>query len=339
MHRKGINYDVGIFLTPDSPSRETFDPAIVQREMEIIKNEVHCNAIRITGQDVGRLTTAAECALRQGLEVWLSPFWVNATEQETLRYLAECAQAAEHLRQQSPQVIFVVGCELTGFMQGLVEGKTVFERMNTFMKPWLLLKSTLVKGPFNKRLNSFLAKAVATVKQHFHGQLTYASAPWETVDWSVFDVVGVDYYRDKMNKATYQQTLRKYFTYGKPVVILEFGCCTYQGAEDKGSYGWVIVDRSATPRKLKGDFVRDEKGQADYLMDLLDVFQAEGVEGAFVFTFVSPSYPSSDDPLYDLDMASYSIVKTLPNQTGTAYKGLPWEPKESFARVARAYQE
>ena len=74
-------------------------------------------------------------------------------------------------------------------------------------------------------------------------------------------------------------------------------------------------------------------------MELLEVFQAEGVEGAFVFTFVSPSYPSSDDPLYDLDMASYSIVKTLPNHTGTTYKGLPWEPKESFARVARAYQE
>ncbi|HLX39674.1 MAG TPA: abortive infection protein, partial [Ktedonobacteraceae bacterium] len=110
MHRKGINYDVGTFARRDEPSRASFDPAIVQREIEIIKNDLHCNAIRISGQEIARLTLAAEYALRQGLEVWFSPTRVDATEQETLAYLAQCAQAAEQLRQQSSQVIFVVGC-------------------------------------------------------------------------------------------------------------------------------------------------------------------------------------------------------------------------------------
>lgn len=339
MNRKGINYDVGIFLTPDSSSRETFDPAIVQREMEIIKNDLHCTAVRISGQEKDRLKLAAEYALRQGLEVWLTPFWINANEQETLAYLAECAQAAEQVRQQWPQVVFVVGCELTGFMKGLVEGNTPFERMGTFMKPWRLLKSTLVKGPFNKRLNAFLRQATTTVREHFHGPLTYASGPWEPVDWSRFDFVGIDYYRDARNKATFRQNLRKYFKHGKPVVITEFGCCTYQGAEEKGSYGWVIVDRSTTPRQLKGDYVRDEEGQARYLIELLDVFREEQVEGAFAFTFVSPSYPSSDDPRYDLDMASYSMVKTYTDHTGQTYQGMPWEPKAAFRCLARYYQE
>ncbi|MHB8596200.1 MAG: hypothetical protein ACYDER_05240 [Ktedonobacteraceae bacterium] len=160
MHRKGINYDVGTFARRDEPSRATFDPAIVQREIEIIKNDLHCNAIRISGQEIARLTLAAEYALRQGLEVWFSPTWVDANEQEMLAYLAQCAQAAERLRQQSSQVIFVVGCELTSFMHGLVDGNTAFERMNTFMKPWRLLKSTLAKGSFNKRL-SFQAIRIA----------------------------------------------------------------------------------------------------------------------------------------------------------------------------------
>ncbi len=223
-------------------------------------------------------------------------------------------------------------------MQGLVDGDTAFERMQTFMKPWRLLKSALLKGPFNKRLNAFLTKATAIVRASFHGQLTYASGPWETVDWSLFDFVGIDYYRDARNKTTYRQTLHKYFTYGKPVIILEFGCCTYQGAADKGGYGWAIVNRDTTPRQLRGAFVRDEPGQARYLLELLDLFREEQVEGAFVFTFVMPSYPYSDDPTYDLDMASYSLVKTYVDQTGQTYAGLPWEPKESFRQLAHYYQ-
>ncbi|GIM47719.1 hypothetical protein DNHGIG_32680 [Collibacillus ludicampi] len=48
--RKGINYDVGTFTRgKESSSRDRFDPHIVQREMEIIKNDLHCNAVRISG--------------------------------------------------------------------------------------------------------------------------------------------------------------------------------------------------------------------------------------------------------------------------------------------------
>ena len=70
MHCKGINYDVGtLTVSKDSSSREIFDLLIVQREIEIIKNDLHCTAIRISGQELTRLLLASECALRQGLEV------------------------------------------------------------------------------------------------------------------------------------------------------------------------------------------------------------------------------------------------------------------------------
>lgn len=336
--RKGINYDVGTFTRGnDVSSRDSFQPAIVQREMEIIKNDLHCNAIRISGQDIGRLTIAAEYALQQGLEVWFSPAFVDANQQETLVYLAECAKAAEKLRILSHQIIFVVGCELTFFMKGLVEGDTSFERINTFMKPWRLLKSTILRGPFNRGLNSFLTKAATSIREHFHGQLTYASGPWETIDWTLFDLVGVDYYREAMNKNSYREKLRAYFQHSKPVVILEFGCCTYKGAEDKGGYGWAIVDRSNKPFQIKGEFVRDESVQANYLIELLDIFKAEKVEGAFVFTFVSATYPYNENPRFDLDMASYSLVKTYENQTGSTYTDMPWEPKKSFTTLAEYY--
>lgn len=340
LQHKGINYDVGTFTRGEgSSSRDIFDPAVVKREMEIIKNDLYCTSIRISGQDIERLTTAAEYALNEGLEVWFSPAYIDANEQETLAYFIECAKAAEKLRLKFSHIIFVTGCELTFFMKGLVLGETAFDRINTFMKPWTLLKSTIVKGSFHKRLNSFLSKATKAIRENFHGELTYASGPWENVNWTLFDKIGIDYYKDAMNKNTYREKLKAYFKYNKPVIVTEFGCCTYKGADDKGSYGWAIVDRAKTPNQLKGEFLRDESVQANYIIESLDIFNEEKVDGAFVFTFVSQSYPYIENPVYDLDMAAYGIVKTYVNQKGTTYAEMPWEPKEAFKALAEYYKK
>jgi hypothetical protein len=338
LSRKGINYDVGTFTRgKGSSSRDQFDPKIVKCEIEIIKNDLHCNAIRISGQDLERLEMAAEFAIEQGLEVWFSPAFIDASEQETIQYFAECAKRAEKLRKRSASIIFVAGCELTFFMKGLVLGETSFDRIQTFMSPWHLLKNTVLKGSYHKRLNRFLAKAVKVIRDDFHGQLTYASGPWENVDWNLFDIVGIDYYRETHNKNTYREKLRRYFNHGKPVAVLEFGCCTYKGAEEKGGYGWAIVDQNHTPKKLKGDYERDENIQVVYLKELLDLFVDEKVNGAFLFTFVMPTYPFSEDPLYDLDTASYSVVKSYPDRNGTTYIDMPWEPKKSFYALSEYY--
>jgi hypothetical protein len=337
MNYKGINYDVGTSTTHGTLSREIFDPQIVHHEIKIIKNDLHCNAIRISGRIIERLELATKFAFEQALDVWFSPSLPDATEQETLKYFVECAQAAEQLRQHAPKIVFIVGVELTAFMRGLLEGDTPLERLSTLMNPLRLIKSTILQGSFHKKLNTFLSKATALVREHFHGQVTYASGPWEDVDWSLFDFVGVDYYRDAMNRKLYEKNLQGYFKHGKPVVVTEFGSCTYQGAEDKGGYGWAIVDWGKKPPQLKREFIRDEVTQAKYVIELLEIFKEAKIEGAFVFTFVSPSYPHHQNPLYDLDMASYSIVKTYIDQKGVTYKDVPWEPKESFFKLADFY--
>ncbi len=101
--------------------------------------------------------------------------------------------------------------------------------------------------------------------------------------------------------------------------------------------GWMVVNRESTPWCLSKPLVRDEGVQACYLTELLALFEAEGIEGVFVFTFVSPSYPSSIDPRHDLDTASYSLVRTLPTGHETTRSQLLWEPKEAFHAVARYY--
>ena len=81
MNRRGVCYDVGRVMQGQD-WRPEYSPGEVHRELEIIKNDLHCNAVRICGQDIDRLITAGEDALDQGLEVWLSPeLWDRSPEQ------------------------------------------------------------------------------------------------------------------------------------------------------------------------------------------------------------------------------------------------------------------
>jgi hypothetical protein len=336
MKRKGINYDVGTHYA-ELMTRPAFDAAVAHRELEIIKNDLHCNAVRISGQDTGRLVIAAEAALEQGLEVWLSPVLHDWNEQDTLHGVVACAAAAESLRSQWPQLIFILGCELTIFMPGVlaVKAKTFFERV---ADP--AFRQSLMTGAHNQPLGESLATASTAVRLVFHGQVAYASAPIEKVDWSLFDFVCLDYYRSAGNPNTIAQQLKPYFAHGKPVIITETGCCTYRGAENEGGMGWTIIDQAAMPaRQLNGDYVRDEHLQATEVIDLLTDLDNAGVDGTFVYTFVIPALTHSENPRQDLDMASYGLVKSYARRYGTAYPYMMWEPKESFRDVAEYYAD
>ena len=128
---------------------------------------------------------------------------------------------------------------------------------------------------------------------------------------------------------------------GKPVAITEFGAATYRGAGDRGARGLEIVewDEARAPVRLERR-LRPRRGrQAAYLRELLDVFDAEGVDSAFVFTFALYDLPHrpDGDPRDDLDLASYGIVKVLEDRRGDTYPDMPWEPKAAFAAVAGHY--
>lgn len=101
MNRRGVCYDVGTVYRGAAwriSTRPRFGPAVARRELEIIRDELHCNAVRITGQDVTRLAAAAEAALELGLEVWLSPTLHEKSQDQTLAHFLAAAHAAEELR-------------------------------------------------------------------------------------------------------------------------------------------------------------------------------------------------------------------------------------------------
>jgi hypothetical protein len=339
MRAKGITYDTG-FVRENAISRECFDPEVVNRELRIIRDDLHCNAVRVTGGDPERLEVAATFAADSGLEVWFSPYPLQLTTDEMLSLFADCAERAERLRQSGGEVVFVTGAELSLMNQGFLPGDTFDDRMELLRQPHRLREQV---ADISARVNDFLGTAVALVRERFGGKVTYASIPLDRVDWAPFDIVSVDLYRSAEIADQFTEGVRNLVAQGKPVAITEFGAASYRGASDRGARGLEIVDydkSTGAPVRLNGEYARDEAGQATYLRELLEAFEAEGVDSAFVFIFALYDHPHRPhgDPRDDLDLASYGIVKVLDNSHGDTYPDMPWEPKAAFTALAEYYQ-
>jgi hypothetical protein len=336
MRAKGIGYDTGFSF--DGITRRPFDHTVVRRELQIIRDDLHCTAVRLFGNDLDRLEFAARHAADLGLEVWFSPFTYQLGPEQMLDLLADGAERAERIRRRGAGVVFVTGAELSLFNRGFLPGDSLQERAGTLLAPRPEMRELLAELP--TCINDFLAKAVTVVRERFGGKVTYASIPFEGVDWTPLDIVSVDAHRSKEVAHVYQQGIRALVAQGKPVAITEFGCTTHRGAADHGARSGEIVEYHGTiPVRLNGDYVRDEQEQATYLRELLDVFTAEGVDAAFACTFVCYGLPYRPDPREDLDMASWGVVKVLEHGLGDTYPDMPWEPKAAFTALADYYRD
>lgn len=331
---KGINYDTGTNYMPGYLSREVWNQALIRKEIRAIKDELNCNTINIYGSDSQRMTECARIALECGLAVWLQPRLIDSSPEQMLAHLAEVARAAETLRQRHGNVTLSAGCELSIFMAGIIPRQSFLQRAKWLGSLWWLW---MLLPRFNQRLNAHLKKASAVARSHFKGQISYGSGIWEKIDWSAFDLVGLNYYREASNYSSYLSDLRGFQRHRKPIVITEFGCCSFEGADKLGGSGDSIVDYTQLMPRLKGLHTRDERVQANVIVELLKLYEAENLFGAFVFEFTEPSHPYSADPRYDLDMASYGIVKVHPYSDKTPNTE-EWEPKLAFHEIAKLYR-
>jgi hypothetical protein len=273
------------------------------------RRDLHCNAVRITGGSLERLKVAASAAAAAGLEVWISPFTNDLTADQLLELLAGCADHAERLRRQGAEVVLLTGSELSVCIKGIVPGETFEERVGLLTPSNPRIGQLLAAIP--AQVNDLLARAVGVVRERFGGKVSYASLPFENVDWTPFDFVATDAgYRSAESADRYPEMVRALVAQGKPVAITEFGCCTYKGAADRAAHGPDIVEWDAatvTALRLDGDHVRDEQEQATYLRELLD-------------------------------MASAGVVKVLEDGRGHTYPDMTWEPKAAFAALAERYR-
>lgn len=336
---KGINYDIGTRYTPTFITREKLSQQSIKAELHQIKNQLHCNAVRIYGERINYLRYATEVALSYGLQVWFSPRFINASPNVTKRKILQFAAVAQNLFEQNQNVVFIIGNEFTLDMQGLSKGNSYQERagniVSTSLKSWIPLIGKSINDPLNK----FLRELVVEVRKIFKGKITYAAGSWEDIDWSIFDIVSVNKYRYFANTLFYEGQVRSLKELRKPVVITEFGCASYKGAEKLGGASYNIVEwNQNTYSRIKGSHERDETVQANYVLDLLKIFDKIGVAGSFVFTYVEPQYVHHpDNPSLDLDMASLGIMKVYPNANNQPSERM--EPKKAFFAISQFYKD
>ena len=343
MRFKGINYDTG-FRSAGTTTREPFDAEIVRQEMEIIRRDLHCDAVRITGGYPERLEIAAGRAAEAGLEVWFCPFTNNLTDDEFLALLPDFAERAERVRARGAEVVFLTGSELSLVTAGILPGDTLAERAALLTDPNRL--RPLIPG-IRSRTRELLCQSVDIARSHFGGKLSYASIPLDGVDWAGFDIISTDAgYRTAQMAARFREDIRAFVAQGKalgkPVAITEFGCASHSGAAEMANRGISDViewDDGGRPLRLKGNPVRDEDEQSRYITELLRVFDSEGVDSVFVYTFARYDLVDDSENRGDFDRASAGIVRVLANgRRSQRYLHMPWEPKAAFTALAEYYR-
>jgi hypothetical protein len=302
--------------------------------------------VKICARDIGRIASAAEEALRLGLDVWFCPELWNKDPDTTQRHITRAAVAAEDLRARWPgRLVLSVGTELSFFMRGIIDGRTYLQRAGRVTREFVR------SGVHNKPLNEFMARTVESVRRVFGGPVSYSSLPFEHVDWAAFDLIGVDHYWCEPIKEHYLTVLEPLLASGKPVVITEFGFKTRTGADQTGPGGphnlepismslhmSPLTRRFVRRARVKTIHERNEDLQADSLTRQLELLDSSGVDGAFAYTFTAPLWTHADDPKHDLDTDSFSLVKPWPRgRNGATYPGMAWKPKKSFTAVANYY--
>ena len=318
MKLKGVNYDCG--TNYGSNFRSKLPESEIIRDLDIIKKKLNCNAIRIDGGKLNQLTLCSNLSFKRNLTVLFSPRFINKTKKQTLKLLKKAAMRAEKLRKKNKKIVFVVGNEMSLDVYDFLQKKEYLKRC-----------AELDEGApkdLDKDLNLFLKELVKIARQHFEGEITYASGFWEKIDWSIFDFVGVNKYLGSWNKKTYLKELKELKKWKKPILITEFGCGSFKGASDLGPMSPFIIDRKKG--EIKGNYVRDEEEQARYIKKLIKMFKKEKIKGSFVFTFIEPHYKYSQNPKKDLDMASFNLVRV--------YEDGHLELKKSAEIIAEEYK-
>ncbi len=303
-------------------------PDETRRILRAIRRELHCTTVMLMDSDVEVQAEAAAMALEEGLDVWIRPHLPDRRRSALLAHLKATAAAAELLRSAHPgRVTLMVGTEFSLTSPGMIPGPRVFLRVQVLMR-WRRLFDRRI----TRKLDPLLKAMAATARRGFNGPVTYGAGYWETVDWSLFDIVGINLYRLGRDPEAYERRVHELVAaHDKPVVVTEFGCGSFRGAEVLGPASFRVVNWFADPPRVRDGHVRDESVQATYLGELIDLYGAAGVAGCFVFTFAMPEFPHDEDPVQDVDMAGFGIVAV------SAGDAADWRPKLAYLTVAERY--
>ncbi len=316
----GVNYGTG--LDPKQPWGMTREN--VRQHLQLAKN-MNAGCVRINGFDLERMKMVGDVAADLGLEVWLSPRFLNVTVDVAARQLVPFAAYAEELRKRT-RVMFIVGNELTLDAMGLMPGRNYGERARSagaFMRIFLAPPKQLTPYPkvaraineqrrrTERQLNSSLTGLVRAVRKKYRGDVTYAKAAWEKVKWARFSVACMNMYMSQWNREQFAELLAAELkATGKPCILTEFGTASFKGALDHGGSAWQYIEEHP-------NLPYDEETQIAGLTEQLRAVGKAELNGCFVWQ------------LFEHNERGYGITKLLQNGN--------LEPKRSAGIVSEFY--
>jgi hypothetical protein len=139
--------------------------------MSVIATELRCDAVRITGGDLDRLSIAARHAADAGLEVWFSPQPCELGSAQMHRMFDDASRRAQQLQESSgAEVVLVLGGELSIFGTGFIPGADSYARLARLLAPSPELLASY--QAIVRQLNEFLAAAAASARRSFAGPVS-----------------------------------------------------------------------------------------------------------------------------------------------------------------------
>lgn len=338
---RGISYDTGSnFATGQGPlSRAVWTTEHMREEIAAIAEQLNANSVTIFGSDFDRLAETVQAAVDHGLHVWLQPRLVDRPQEETLDHIAEGARLAQSFREKGADIRYSIGCVHYLMTPGITPGEKYHNRMGNvfsnnvhhFLKP----TGAFDHAEATLKLNDFLARAAARARKEFGGELIYSAGPFEDVDWDLVDYIGLTYYYSHHpTRQGYEDELGAYRRWNKPIVISEYGSPAYVGAADRGFMAFDVADRAKSPAEIFDGYVRNEQAQADFHLRMLTMFEELGIHSVGIAEFIHPTHPHSEDPKYDLDIASWSLTKTIRDDFLDYNSDYHWEPKAAYWAIA-----
>ncbi len=330
----GLDYDVGSEMTIGEITRPAEHEQYFRDELIAIRDQLHTPTVAISGSVPDQLIAGLGTAADLGFDIRLQTRLNFLSQDDMVDRLQTVAVEAEKVRQNGIPIVLDVGCEYLIFAKDLVEGNDATDKITT------ILAGEVDWATVMPQFLGMLDTMATTARAEFGGLIAYSDTPDEASKWDAFDIVGIDHYLSSDSAETYVQTIDDLAALGKPVWVSEFGSATWQGAAAEGGMGWNIVDSSTDPPSIREGIIRDEDEQAQAILDTLSMIDVSNAERAYLYEFIAPGSTRSNDPRYDWDLLSYSIVAVWGSDSDQPYDTTGhWEPKVAFGELAAWNEE
>jgi len=242
---KGVVYRLGdplssVFKSPDDEEME--------EDLQIILDELGCNAIRIYGDYKGwpsrreyfsyvdgKVLKCTELAIAKGFETIIaSPVYQDMNINQTVVETGNLAKKVQALSEKTgKRIVFMVGNSLTLFASGIYESATLEERVDE--------ASIRLNDPvYLNKLNYWLKELLKTCRSYGKDlKLSYAASPGEVsslefsfdrIRWAELDIdiIAMHTYLDNDSQNWLPSKLRYLKKFGKSVFSSEMGALPNQ---------------------------------------------------------------------------------------------------------------